>query len=392
MDINKKQTLTIFPYIEEIGYSDPISSEKLNKQFQSLKESVLRSIIRSQEINTSLTTMEAAVNAQALCLGNYYNNLRYQQDDTAYITAFDNILQSNPLVNYDTAYGYVTLDPVSQYSKIPRNEGYDGKVSPNVTILINGVAQPADSAPYRSLDNSLNTLYFDTLPANSDVDFEIQLPPSLTKRFNYIQVNPFPVFGYNINDIQYQDFYGAYHSVTKTVYGTNNPMFNNKAMPTKLYVSPTDFNGTIRIKARTDSTGYFGFSNIDIGFADFNNTTQVAILPFKEFLSNKNNLMRINVSTAIIDYYFDSPNAKALLEGLTPVFEATMFVGQSINGIVTKTGDSFKLNVGSNTSIPVNKQFIMNIGDLMFLELKFTEHNMTTPVFRGAKFNYTVVV
>lgn len=392
MNINKKQTLSIYPYIEEIGYSDPISSEKLNKQFQSLKESVLRSVIRSQEINTSLDTMEAAVNAQAISIGNYYNNLNYQQNDTAYITAFDNMLQSNEFVNYDTAYGYVSLMPVSNYSKIPRNEKYDGKVSPNVTILINGVQQPYDNYVYKALDNSLNTLYFDNLPPNTNVEFEIQLPPSLTKRFNYVQINPFPVFGYDLINIQYQDFFGVFHDLLETVYGTHNPMLNNKAMPTKIYTSPKEFNGTIKIIGKTNSTGYFGFSNIDIGFIDFNNTTQSCILPFKEFLANKQNLLKINVSTAIVDYYFDSPNAKALLEGYSPVLEARIFVGTMVNGVVTQTGDSFKLNISSNSLINVNKEFIMNVGELLYLELKLTENNMTTPVFRGAKLNYTVVV
>ena len=35
---NKNKTLSIYPHIEEIEYSDPINSEKLDEQFQSLKE------------------------------------------------------------------------------------------------------------------------------------------------------------------------------------------------------------------------------------------------------------------------------------------------------------------------------------------------------------------
>jgi len=353
----------------------------------------LRSIIRSQEINTSLTTMEAAVNAQALSLGNYYNNLVYQLGDHAYITAFSNILQTNTKLNYDSAYGYISLNPVSHYSKIPRNEKYDGKVSPNVTILINGVSQVTDSAVYRSLDNSLNSLYFDTLPPSTNVEFEIQLPPSLTKRFNYIQINPFPVFGYDIIDILYQDFYGIFRSITKDFYGPYNPLLNNKGLPTKIYTSPKEFNGTIKIIGKTNSTGYFGFSNIDIGFADFDNTTQVAVIPFDAFTADIQDTITINVSSAIIDYYFDAPNAKSLLEGLNPVLSAKLFVGTVIDDVITPTGTTFDLNMSKGDTITINDVlFTMHSGELLYLELKFTEHNMTTAVFRGAKLNYTRVL
>ena len=390
MDINKKQTLSVFPYIQNIGYSDPINSEKLNKQFQSLKESVLRALIRSQEINTSLTTMEMAVNAQAMAIGKYYNVLSNSNTPEIYITAFENLLENNTNISYDTAYGYTTLKLVANYSKIPRNEGYDGKVSPNVTILINGEVQPYNNDVYRCLDNSSSTLFLKQYPPNTLIEMEIQLPPSLTKRFNYIKLDPFPIFGFDILNIQYQDYFGNFNDLLKNTFGTHNPLLNNHGFPTKIYVSPKEFNGTVKIFCKTNDTGYFGFSNIDIGFMDFNNSTQTCFLKFNNF-NDTSVVRRFNVNSAVLDYYFDSPNAKSMLSGQTSVLEAKLFVGtvNELTGAISPSNQSVRLAIDTTAKIIINYSFILNIGELLFLELKFTENNMTTPVFRGVKLNYT---
>ncbi len=388
MDINNKKSLAVYPYIKEIGYSDPISSELLNKQFQSLKESVLRALIRTQEVNTSLSTYETAVNAQALTIGNYYKTLAYQEGDNAYITAHDQNY-TYPNLYQDRAYGYLTMGLVSEYSKIPRNENYNGKVSPSVKVFINNIEQEFDSDPYRALDNSLKTVWFNKYDADSTVKFEIQLPPSLTKRFNYIQLDPFPIFGFNITDVQYQDFYGNYNSITEHMFGTDDPFLNNKGFPTKLYVSPKEFNGTIIIYGQTDSTGYFGFSNIDVGFQDFNNTTAEGYFKFKQFERNLNTTREITVNNIVLDYYFDAPNAKELLNGVNPVLEARLIVGTEVDGVVTPTNEGILLKLSSENTIALNTNITLQANQLLYLKLRFTEHNMTTPVFRGAKLNYT---
>jgi len=398
MDINNKKTLSVYPYIEEIGYSDPISSELLNKQFQSLRESVLRSIIRTQEINTSLTTYESAVNAQAITIANQFQALEFEESESTYITAFDlnNIRASN--ITHDTAYGYMTLGLVSQYSKIPRGEKYNGKVSSDVVVLVNDEVQEFDSAPYRALDNSLKTVWFDTFDPDTDVTYEIQLPPSLTKRFNYIEINPFPVFGSAITKVQYQDFYGIYHDIDETLYGTHKPIgLHNKAYPTKIYVSPKEFNGTIRITGHTDSTGYFGFSNIDVGFQDFNTTSDEFYLRFDKFVANvdKDITRTVTVDTIDLSYYFDAPKAEALLNGGS-VMNAWLLVGtqDKDTGIITPvggTGAVTSLPFSNNNTITLNTTYTLGKGELLYLKLQFTEHNMTTPVFRGAKLNFSEV-
>jgi len=391
MDLNNTKTLSVYPYIKEIGYSDPISSEMLNKQFESLRESVLRSIIRTQEINTSLTTYEAAVNAQAISLAAEFDNLKYQELDTTYITSFDtdNLKASN--ISYDTAYGYTTLGLESEYSKIPRGVKYNGKVSSDVTVLVNGEVQEYDSAPYRALDNSLKTVWFDTFDPDSIVTYEVQLPPSLTKRFNYIEINPFPVFGFDIKKVEYQDFYGVFHDVTESRHGTHDPLENNRAYPTKIYVSPKEFNGTVRITGKTLPTGFFGFSNIDIGFQDFNNTGDEFYLKFKAFSANNTTTRNIDVTTVDLSYYFDAPKAEQLLNGGS-IMNAWLVSGSVSPEGVINVIDKANLSFSSNETIQVNKQFTLPPNAVLYLKLQFTEHNMTTPVFRGAKLNYTDIV
>jgi len=396
MNINDKKTLAIYPYIEEIGYADPISSEKLNKQFESLRESVLRAIIRTQEINSTLAVYEEAFNAQSITLGNYYNTLAQQLDDNfdiAYITSHDkNIQYTN--IKYDTAYGFTTLGLVSNYSKIPRMEGYNGKVSPDVEIYINGVKQEFDSDAYRALDGSLKTVWFKQFQPNEQIVFEIVLPQTLTKRFNYIEINPFPVFSYTINKITYENLYGVETEVTKEFQGTYNPITSTtKCTPIKLYMSPKEFNGIVKIYATADENGYFGFSNLDIGFMDFNNTTSECFMLFNSLINNKIT-QQLKLNTISTSFYFDAPAADALLKGATPVLEARLVIAHKVlqpdgSYVITPISQGIKLDISSGGNINLhNQQIELTENNLLYLHLKFTEHNMTTPVFRGAKLTY----
>jgi len=395
MKINDKKSLSVYPLIENIEYSEPISSEKLNKQFQSLKESVLRSLIRTQEINTSLNIFEQAVVAQGTALGNQYNSLLYKDNTNSYITAYDDIMVDENNINHDTAYGYITLNTVAHYSKIPRLEKYNGKVSPQVKIFINYQEQEIDSGPYYTLDNSLNTVWFDTFAPDSEVRFEIQLPPSLTKRFNYIRLDPFPIFGFNITKITYQDLYGNYHDINEDIYGTHDPLLNNKAYPTKIFTSPKEFNGTLIIYGKTDSTGYFGFSNIDIGFMDFDNTTTEVFVEYNIYEKDNSTTRSLKLETCVLDYYFDAKDAKSLLNNTNPVLEARLISGtkQCVNNSCTIVPGAvdIKLDISANQIIDINKTIILSPNQRLYLKLRIKEHNMTTPVFRGSKLKYEKV-
>ena len=394
---NNRKTLSVYPDITDIQYSDPISTEVLNKQFESLNESVLRSLIRTQEINTSLATIESALNVQAIALAQYYSELDYKDTNVAYITAFDKNHTGNNM-SYDTAYGYYTLGLNSSYSKIPRNEKYNGKVSPQVRIFINDEEQTIDSAAFRALDGSLNTLWFDQYGEGAEVKFEIQLPPSLTKRFNYIQLDPFPTFGFNLNKVEYQDNFGAYHDVLKDTFGSDDVfgydavsnISTNKAFPTKIYVSPKEFNGKIIVYGTTSSVGSFGFSNIDIAFMDFNDTSAESYLEFTEFSVDLGDTRNVKLNSAAIDYYFDSPNASDLLSGTNPPLSASLVVGSFVGGTFVQENEGIDLDLvkAATRTIDINTEITLNPGQTLFLKLTLKEHNLTTPVFRGCKLNF----
>lgn len=401
MNIQNKG-LAVFPYIEEFNYSEQLSSEKLNKQFASLQESVLRALIRSQEINSSLNILESAVTAQSTSITSLYNKLQYTNltnTNNIYITSFSNHIQSNNNVSYDTAYGYTTLKIDGQFSKIPRSEKYDNKISPNVTITLNGEIKPYDSSIYRILDNSLNTLWFEQLSENDlnekgEVELEIQLPPALTKRFNYIRIDPFPLFGFDIVDIQFQDLYSEYQSIKENLYGTHKPLGDSGIMatPAKFYISPREYNGSIKIIAKPYTTRYFGFSNIDIGFTDFNNTSQNFVLQFDGFKATPRP-KSIKITDVLIDYYFDSSDiisAESLIKSKN-IISAKLVIGMydPNTNVLTNTNAVQPIPlIINNKSITINKNITLNANEGIYLDVTFTEFNMTTPVIRGAKLTY----
>lgn len=387
---NARQTLSVYPTIKEIGYADPINSEMLNEQFTSLQESVLRTLIRTQEINDSLTTFEAAVGAQATALGSYYSVLNYTQEaGKAFLTSFDTQINSGTDgIKVDALYGYTTLKTIANYSKIPRLEGYDGKVSPDVKIYINGEEQAQNSSAYRALDNSTKTLWFDQFDPESEVVMEIVLPPSLTKRFNYIQLDPFPVFGFDITKITYQDLYGHYHEVDEFFFGPHAPLQNNRALPTKIFCAPKEFNGTIKIYGKTLANGFFGFSNIDIGFMDFNDTTHEGYAEFLEFRNNSASPKTYSLKSALIDFYFDSATANSLISA-KDVMTAQIIASTVIDGVLQGSTKYKVIDLSTNREHNLNNfQITVDPGQSLYFKFSMKENNLTTPVLRGVKLEY----
>ena len=56
---------------------------------------------------------------------------------------------------------------------------------------------------------------------------------------------------------------------------------------------------------------------------------------------------------------------------------------------VGTTSPDTKLDIQSNDRLTLNKTITIGAQESLFLELDFVEHNMTTPVFRGAEITYT---
>jgi hypothetical protein len=389
--LNRSKPLAVYPEIEEIPYASKIISSDLNKQLKSIEESALRALLRSRDISTELSRIQAGVVKSYEAMATKYGQILYQQGNTAYATAYNiiNNMTAKGKVLYDRHYGYITLNPIGSYSVIPRGERYDGKVSPQVDITLNDVTQPKDSVIYDALDGSNRSFWMADATAGDHV-LQIDLPPALTKRFNYIELYPFPLYGMNIKKIEYQDFHSKRWDITKNIYGTN-PLQNNVGEGIKLYLSPKEFNGTLYITVEATTLGVIGFSNIDVKFLDYNNTTQNGYIAFDTF-ATKTKPYSMRLGKAVVDFYFDSPTAQSMITDTTSPIKCTFLQGTESNGVITPGTWSHEVNLADAATLDLNNVAVtLESNENIYLTFELTEHSMTTPVLRGAKLNYTEV-
>ena len=392
---NSRKSLSVYPDIKEIEYSDKIDSVELNKMFRSIEESSLRALLRSRELTSERDRVQLGVIKSFQALNTRYTSLSYVNDPNYAVAS---AYEPNPVdaaVLYDNAYGLVTLPIVGSYTKIPRGEKYDGKVSPQVQIYLDDEEQQTDSEIFDALDGTNTSFWIQEVDPNSSHTIRIDLPPTLTKRFNYVEIHPFPLYGMNITDVRYVDNFSATRSVVKDLYGFN-PLQNNRGETLKLYLSPKDSNGTLLIDVTSSDLGVIGFSNIDIKFMDFDNTSKIGYMKFDSFTDSQYELTNV-----LVDYYFDSSRAQTLVTENNPPIRAWLKTGyfdsNSSNRIkiesTATTGLDKELNLANpedtvniNTIISLNKSGD-NPEDLWFVfELK--EHNTTTPVIRGCRVKY----
>ena len=145
---NRRKTLSVYPDIKELEYSSKLDTATLNGQLRSIEESALRALLRSRELTSELDRIELGVVKSYQAMANKYNSLNYESASTAYASSF-NVEGANKTtagnVLYDESYGLITLNPIGSYSKIPRGMKYDGKVSPQVTMYLDGTEIPCTS-------------------------------------------------------------------------------------------------------------------------------------------------------------------------------------------------------------------------------------------------------
>lgn len=370
--------LVAYPIIEELQYRQNIDSVQLNRMFRSLEESVLRCILRSAELNQSYTKLNLGVNASYRALSHQITQLDYKNISGAYATAFETVRGGHQ----DQMTGIVTLDWNSnkKYSKIPRydvdGDGISETVSPGVTILLNGDPKPIEDDIYKILSKKIDSYWVQQITeedAKEDQTLEIRLPPSLNKKFNYIEVTPFPIFGIHIKKIEYFDIY----SNAQTLFDSELKQykFYNNSGPIILHVSPKEFNNTIKITFRADETlGVIGFSNIDIALIDYVDTPTTIIMGYENIPLTTTSL---NVSSVDLDMYVDSDNPSSFITDarLIDLDDPT-----SISHYIP-------LSLGSFPKV-LNKSITLTAGRIG-LQLTFKENFMTTPVIRGSKLLYS---
>lgn len=390
--INSRKTLAVFPEIDELEYGSNISTSKLNTQLNSIEESALRALLRSREITSELTRIQLGVIKSYQAMGQFYEALNFEEADKAYASSFSivNNLTSSSDILYDSSYGLVTLNPIGSYSKIPRGIKYDGKVAPQVTMYLDDVEIDKNSEAYDSMDGTNKYFWIQEVTPNSQHEVRIDLPPSLTKRFNYIELFPFPLYGMSIKKVEYVDFRSTRWDVTRDIYGTMNPLQSNNGEAIKLYLAPKEFNGTIYITVEATTLGVIGFSNIDIKFNDFDNTTKGGYLRFDSFDVMVKPL-DVTLSSVSLDYYFDGPKAQSLVTSNESPIEVVLQAGKILNGEINQTNAwQHRLDLADAASYVLNDvNFTLEEDETIFLQFNLKEHNVTTPVIRGAKLVYT---
>jgi len=386
--INRRKTLSVYPDITEIEYGSAIESSELNKQLRSIEESALRAILRGRELSSEVQRLQLGVIKSYQAMSNFVGSLEYQEDGLLYASTYDvdTNLTATSDVFYDSNYGYTSLNPIGSYSKIPRGENYDGRVSPQVVIELDSVEVEPNSEIYDALDGTNKSFWLQETDSSSHT-IDIHLPPALTKRFNYVELYPFPLYGCTIDSVEYMPFRGGtLEDVTKNIYGMN-PLQDNKGQAVKLYLSPKEYNGTVRVTV-TPLDGYIGFSNIDIKFLDFDNTSKPGYLLFKG-LEGKDDGYGITVNELTVDWYFDGPETM-ILSDETPV-RMWLSIGEvsDTDGTFTYTTFRHPVELADIRTLTVDKPLTINTGEVLALEFQLKEHNVTTPVIRGAKISYT---
>lgn len=378
-----RQKLLAYPYIEELGYRDRIDPHKMNLMLRSIEESALRAILRGSELNTTLNQLNLGVTSSYAALAKHASTLFSYRDipnGTAFATGFDTVNTDNG-GRQDRPAGIVTLNwnENRKYSKIPRydsdGDGIPDTVSPNVTVLVDNVARNVDNEVYNTLNRRNDSFWIEQM-AGGNYPIEIQLPPSLNKNFNYLEIVPFPIFGVFITRIEYQDV----RSVWQTIYDINNNdyKFYYGGGPLVLHLAPRETNGSFRIWCDVDSElGVIGFSNIDVGLIDYLDTSQTTYLKFMN-MPSRTTAKDYTFLTFELDFYVDGHKADALITDLSLVDDVT-----------TPNDDPVPIEkVNRSTYYFGGNSINLTPTENLYLKVVMKEVDMTTPVIRGCKLTY----
>lgn len=371
-----KKRLLAYPIINELEYRQNINSDELNKMLESIEQSILRSILRGTELSHK-------INALNLGVINSYNALFAHEKsfdaypsyyNSCFATAFNSALNGG-YQNQNA--GIVTLgwDKYNKQSKIPI---IDGTLSPNINIMVDGEYRSQDDDVYNILDNDPHTFWIEE-STSGEHTLEIQLPPSLNKRFNYIDINPFPVFGIEITKVEYMDLQSNWQLVFNGDTSDVNYKpyrFYNTSGPMVFHLSPREYNNSIKITYKQRSgLSVMGFSNIDISFIDYFNTATTVIMPF-ENLPKREGIVPTKID---LDFYIDGPT----------VTNFNKFFSKNGGGIFITNSNGDDLQNIAPIQGPQSKTWSpIDITNGLYLKIVMNEVDTTTPVFRGCKLEY----
>jgi hypothetical protein len=386
-----KDKLIAYPMIEELDYRGNIDSKQLNSMLKSIEESVLRAILRGTELQEKINRLSLGVNSAYRSLESHnqiYNQYPKVIDlpegeygGVSFATAFESILGTGR--QYKAA-GIATMnwEDKRKLSKIPV---YDGKVNPSVTIYVDGILRQPDDPVYNIIDGDPSNFWVEATTSGVHT-LELNLPPSISKKFNYLEIIPFPIFGIDITNIQYSDL----QSVSHSIYPTKDNPFYNKSGPLVLHLSPREFNNTITITFSVKSgVNTMGFSLIDIANIDYLDNSSTLIIPCEnipqpsKFDHNGNPFTGIDISEVFLDFYVDG-----VIDDKYDSFISEISLMNRQDGSGSFNIKLQKTRKPQLISAPP-ADLVQSSGDnALFLKFVINEVNLTSPVIRGASIRW----
>lgn len=385
--MNNSDQLLAYPITEEIEYRSNIDSKKLNETIRSIEESVMRSLLRGTKliedfnrINLALTSAYAGLSRSSQMYNSYPKTSDITSSTSFVGTAFASAFGSVTGKRQDKTAGIVTMD-WSDNKKLSKIAIYNGVVSPNIQIYVDNILRPESDAVYNILDGDKSTFWIESTTAGAHT-LELRLPPSINKTFNYLEVLPFPIFGMEINKIEYYDV----HNRLQVIYPANENSFYNSTGPLMFHMSPREFNNTIKISFTVfQNINAMGFTSIDVCNIDYLNNTSTSYLKF-ENIPNKdvygNTITSLIPVSIDLDFYVDG-----VIDNNYDSFLPEISLVPNPNGTEKL---SLSRKKGYQT-IPTTtlSLYSENGTNSLYLKVVMNEVGLTTPVFRGAKLNFT---
>ena len=381
-----KDNLLAYPIVEELAYRANIDAKQLNTMLRSIEESVLRSVLRGNQISDLVSRLAIGVDSSYRALdrqNQIYNTYPKPIDlpsgeygGVMYATAFGSVEGGRQ----DSIAGIVTM-PWADNKKTSKIPIYDGTPSPAISIYVDDELRNQDDPVYNIIDDDQSTFWCEATTSGTHT-IELRLPPSISKTFNYFEVIPFPVFGMNITDIEYYDNQSTPHSIYPTM---DNPFYNSGG-PLVFHLAPKEFNNTIKITFEVPSgINAMGFSKIDVSSIDYNNNTSTVYLKFENVPivdHNGLNISNISPRSVDLDFFIDGVLDENYNSFISEVSLVGSPGGASLLTLQRKRGSQIT---------PIDGIFINGSPNELWLKIVMNEVSLTSPMIRGAKLNYREV-
>jgi len=279
----------------EIGFRDPIESEKLNNTFSSIAEDLSEAFHRSQYIGNTLSEyisdrmyqqqqIDANNSALNALLTTAIATYAAAGGNHLYWSAYTNSGVSNSDSMHDVTCGNVTLSWSRSWTKLPLVLNDYNIYVPDTSIKAyydDGTEveklQPDDI--YDCIDNNPQTAWVKNYlvgVAPASVTVRLDIPASHNPAISSIYVAPFPNGGPTITSIEYITYAGTWVSISG---------FTSTNSRRRYHFSPVDYAGQIRFVMApallNDTNGnpsaIFGMQDIDISLIEYSNSSSFVV-------------------------------------------------------------------------------------------------------------------